>query len=370
MTGRERLQNIINKKPVDRIAWSTLIDDRTRMNMSPDVQALSPFDFYRYIGCDHFTYGGYGFGDIAYKLPVRCVTPGITQDCETGPDNISRFTTKSPFGSLTFAYGHGSHPVEYRIKTIGDLRIFKNIQKTIFYEPVVDGTNESWNRLNNALGDLGIYCEFMGTSPLQNLIEFETGMENFYYFLEDYPKEMEELFDIMHENLRQMYDIYAKHSPTEVVMPVENTSSMMISPELYRRYCVPQLRDYADILHRHEKKMILHMCGHLKNLLAYAKETNLDGINALTPPPIGDTPCELALDLFGDDFVLLGACFNGAVFHGPSTTADDIHRELDRLYTPRIRKANMVLSLPADGLPTDVWRFLAVRDWMEKYGKN
>jgi uroporphyrinogen-III decarboxylase len=153
-------------------------------------------------------------------------------------------------------------------------------------------------------------------------------------------------------------------------MPVENTSTMMISPELYRRYCVPQLRDYADIFHRHGKKMILHMCGHLKNLLVYAKETRLDGINSLTPPPIGDSPYELALDIFGEDFILLGAGINGAIFQGPYSTADDIKRELDRIYTPRIRKANMVLSLPADGLPTDLWRFLAVREWMEKYGKN
>ena len=37
---------------------------------------------------------------------------------------------------------------------------------------------------------------------------------------------------------------------------------------------------------------------------------------------------------------------------------------LDRLYTPRIRRANLVLCLPVDGLPTPLERFLTVGQWM------
>jgi len=33
MTGRERLNNIINSKPTDRISWTTIADDTTRSNM-------------------------------------------------------------------------------------------------------------------------------------------------------------------------------------------------------------------------------------------------------------------------------------------------------------------------------------------------
>jgi len=34
------------------------------------------------------------------------------------------------------------------------------------------------------------------------------------------------------------------------------------------------------------------------------------------------------------------------------------------MYTPRIRHANFVLWLPADGQPLPLERFLAVREWM------
>ncbi len=40
----------------------------------------------------------------------------------------------------------------------------------------------------SALIDLGIYCEFYGTSPLQSLIQYDMGMENFYSLLQDYEK--------------------------------------------------------------------------------------------------------------------------------------------------------------------------------------
>jgi hypothetical protein len=39
---------------------------------------------------------------------------------------------------------------------------------------------------------------------------------------------------------------------------------------------------------------------------------------------------------------------------------------LDRLYTPRIRRANLLLWLGADGLPTPLERFLWVGEWMDE----
>lgn len=37
-------------------------------------------------------------------------------------------------------------------------------------------------------------------------------------------------------------------------------------------------------------------------------------------------------------------------------------------FTPQIRNANFVLGVPADGTPTTIDRFYAVREWVEKNG--
>jgi uroporphyrinogen-III decarboxylase len=153
-----------------------------------------------------------------------------------------------------------------------------------------------------------------------------------------------------------------------VVIPVENTSTTLTSPAIYERFSLPQIQDYARILHRHGKKIVLHMCGLLRSLLPIFRRMDIDGINAVTPPTVGNTRFEDVLDALGEDFPILGGCFNSNVFQKPGVTRDEVHRALAALYTPRIRRANLLLWPPADGLPTPLMNFLAVREWMEKNG--
>ena len=47
---------------------------------------------------------------------------------------------------------------------------------------------------------------------------------------------------------------------------------------------------------------------------------------------------------------------------------DRIGRALDAVYTPRLRRAAFLLWPGADGLPTPLDRFLAIRDWVERKG--
>jgi hypothetical protein len=128
----------------------------------------------------------------------------------------------------------------------------------------------------------------------------------------------------------------------------------------------PFFRDYVDVLHQHGKKAVLHMCGHLKALLPAIRETGLDGINAVTPPPVGNTSYEDVLELYGDDFVLFGAVLTPSVFHRPGVSRDELRSLLDQVYTPRLRRAHMTLWLAVDGLPTPLEKFQIVAEWMDR----
>jgi len=110
------------------------------------------------------------------------------------------------------------------------------------------------------------------------------------------------------------------------------------------------------------------MCGHLKALLPLIKQTGMDGINALTPPTVGDTPYEHALDVLGEDVLLLGSVFQPSVIQNANVVRDDVQAELNRMYTPRVRNAHFLLWIGVDGLPTPIERFLFVRDWFESQG--
>jgi uroporphyrinogen-III decarboxylase len=70
---------------------------------------------------------------------------------------------------------------------------------------------------------------------------------------------------------------------------VENTSTTLLSPDQYRRYCVPYLKTYADIFRNAGRPLILHMCGHLKDLLPDLARIPAVGFEAFTTPPVGNT---------------------------------------------------------------------------------
>ena len=79
------------------------------------------------------------------------------------------------------------------------------------------------------------------------------------------------------------------------------------------------------------------MCRPVKILLHQIKDTGFDGIHALTAPPIGDTPAELALDVIKEDLII-NAEIPASVFQ--SGPVEGIASALDELYTPRLRRAN------------------------------
>jgi hypothetical protein len=369
MTKRECLINTICGRPSEKMAWTTIIDETTRSQMPENLRSMPLIDFYRHIGCYIDIFGSYGLPeDIKPKQPFRLVSP-CTERYEQAQDpTVFSVIKESPYGTLTAKYKKG-HPVKYFVESYEDLKVLYRIWSESYLEQDFEGVTDSCHRTLAAIGNDGIYTPTPLPSPVQQLIETEIGPENFYYFLSDYPDEMEKLMAEMHRCRRQEYEFVASAYPFEAVIPVENTSTKLISPDIYRKYSLPQIRDYCDILHKHGKKAIVHMCGHLRGLLREFAETGMDGIHTLTPPPIGDCEYEHALDVLGDKLVIFG-CMDGEVFHNPNATLDDIRDWLDRTLTPRLKQANFILLAGADGIPTTVDKFYILQEWFEKNGNK
>jgi len=367
MTGRERLNNIINSKPTDRISWTTIADDTTRSNMPKKLKEMPLLDFYRYIGCDILQFGNYGLQESAQvKYPCNLVIPELEHEEYIDSSGVRVIKRKSQWGELTSALKN-FHPVKYPVESIEGINILKHIWLNSYYKKIDDNKNGSYQKNIKEIGESGIYVPTIEPSPVQLLLEYEMGVENFYYLLHDYPEEVEELIAIIHKCRMQQYRIIASTMPYDMIIPVENTSTALISPDLYRKYSMPHIRDFVNIMHEHGKKAVIHMCGHLNNLLMDIKETGLDGIHALTPKPIGNTDFERALDVLGEKLIIVG-CLDSTVFQKKDVTTREIWGYMDKTITPRLRSANFILWAVADGIPTSIERFLAVREWIEKNG--
>jgi hypothetical protein len=335
--------------------------------MPEEWRTLPLLDFYRRLGCDNLQFGSYGL-PAELQVPAACAfhCPEATASSDTLPDGTTVHTTCTPWGDLTATFRRG-HPVKHPVETEADLRTFTALwRRSLPAYP--EGVAEAYQRVDAALGDDGVYLPTMAPSPVQQLLQLDMGVVGFYRLLQDYPREMLGLLDLMQQARCQEYEATAARVPAPGLIAVENTSTRLISPALYRQYSLPQIRDYAGICHRHGTRLVLHMCGHLRDLLPLLPETGADAINALTPPPVGDTTVEMALDALGDGFPQLGAVLQETAFQPPAGTGwegpDSIRRALDELYTPRVRRAPLLLWAAADGLPTPIERFLAVQEWM------
>jgi uroporphyrinogen-III decarboxylase len=176
---------------------------------------------------------------------------------------------------------------------------------------------------------------------------------------------MTALISLIHEREVSAFEMLAR-GPCEVVILVENTSTHYISRDLYRMHNGPHVREFVDVVHAQGKLALVHMCGHMLDILEDIRRTGLDGVHALTPPPTGNTPWETALDILGDDTVLIGALDPSIFITGP---VEGIPAALDALYTPRLRRSHFVLCPFADGIPVPLERFEAVSRWMQRNGR-
>jgi uroporphyrinogen-III decarboxylase len=219
-------------------------------------------------------------------------------------------------------------------------------------------------RVDAELGGDGIVTRFWGPTAIPRLLELDIGTMGFYYLLHDHPREMRALINTIHAQDLEAFRILAQ-GPCDVIVLAENTSTFYISPPIYRKYNRPSVQAFVDTVHEAGKVAILHMCGHVKGLMSDFQEIGFDGIHALTPPPTGDTPWELAMDALGDDIVIVGALDPTIWVAGPLA---EIPAALDALYTPRLRNANFILCAFADGIPVGLERFKAIAKWMEKNG--
>jgi len=139
------------------------------------------------------------------------------------------------------------------------------------------------------VGDKGILVLGGGpASPLYSLVSSYAGIERLTYDLFDAPEKVESAMNAMKNAACQWYEVAAKTS-CDVIRCTEDLDTKLISPQLFHQYAVPALREYARICHAHGKLFVIHMCGHIRDLLADVRDIGADAIHCLTMPPTGNT---------------------------------------------------------------------------------
>ncbi len=301
MTSRERLLAALHGELPDRLPWAPEFNGRFCDRILHEVSgpAFVPDDAY-IESCRRMRAECFARADA-----IAITYPNVEVIETRNSDDITR-TFRAPSRELTLR-ARMIHDIgvemeyQHMVRTVEGVKAYQFIYEDAVYSPRYDYVR----RRHEAMGQAGLYSIFGPPTPLLDLIMFQIRLPTIYFLMEDHPAEMEELLATMHRRNCEYYELAAA-APGEVVRSFEDTSTTLVSPDLYRRYCLKQLQDYRDICHAHGKLFVPHMCGFLRGVLADLAQTGLDGIEAVTPPPLGDCPIGLARQALGPEVTLIG----------------------------------------------------------------
>ncbi|NOZ24250.1 MAG: hypothetical protein GXP25_24505 [Planctomycetes bacterium] len=284
LTPKERFERAIRREEVDRLPfWVKIFGASYRDFQEPKYRDMAELELAELLDLDHMAGG---------PAPVTGHIDGVTIRAEK--ENGNRVTlTETPDGTLRAVNGFDEssrswHPIEFPIKTVDDLRAMRHRYANTRYEFNPDALNKGKERLRQ-IGDRGIVTNGMGASPLMDILQHLAGPENTYYLMADHPDELDELIEEMHQDRLRFVRVAAEHTPCDYLVSVENTSTTLLSPSVFEKYCWRHLNEYGKIVTEHGKTHILHQCGTLRALLPKIDELPAACIEAYTSPPVGDT---------------------------------------------------------------------------------
>jgi hypothetical protein len=321
----DKIVAFFNGVPTGELLW--YLDYNEAINLPAHIS--SRLELYEELNCTYID----GAGPSTTERYDATLTV-----CEHQENDILIKKITTPLGLLEYATQNG-HPAAYPVRTCHECEVLQYIYEHILMEP------GAWP-VNIPLHQIGL----VDSSPVQRLLQYEMGMENFYYLATDHASSLESLLVAMHRVQMKRTEAACKRD-VGIVYQAENTSTTMISPNFYEKYSLPQLKEQADYVHRHGKKFILHMCGLLNGLLDLIKQTGIDGIHSVTPAPVGDTPFELVYEKFGNAFPIQGR-FGSTQWYGLS--CDEIRDNLRKIISfDLLRNRPFVLLVTADGIKVE-----------------
>lgn len=313
MTPRERFRVAMTNGQPDRVPCAPDIS-----NMIPARLTKRPFwDIYYYsapqlwrayldavklLGIDGwFFYGDPGF-TVAEPLSYE-------QTYYTwSPERLVVGTRiKTPAGDLDqeATYYIADSPTE-TIKPIKNLKEEWAKVRYLFQEPVSYNPAVA-NIQRRELGELGVFGMCVGMPGFQNWFGLFEGTEmTLSYLYYDEPELVEEMRVLEERRQLKALEMQLEMRPDFILIGASGAITLQ-SPKILRQLSLPTLQKLTRMAKQAGVPTMLHCCGLESELVKIcAQETDLDCINPLEVPPMGD--CNLAelKKLYGQRISLMG----------------------------------------------------------------
>lgn len=347
MTQRERLLAPFRGLVANPPAWTadlTYWHDATAQRGQLDARYRGP-DGLRRLHQDLGVCNYYNYGESPYN--------GRYADVEyhqEEKDGVRRRYWRTPEGTLTDQWRFLTEACcwaheEYAVKELSDFKPLVFLYEHFRCEP----NHEAWARADEAIGDEGVKLTAMPRSPLPALLADWCGVEKTIYFLMDAPDATAEILAIIDQANDEAVAM-ALASSAILFHFCDNLDSSA-STSFFETY----MKDYYERrlaqVHQAGKYAVVHLDGRVRGLLPKLAACGFDGVESITPAPVGDVRVEEARALAGNDRLILWGGVPGAMFASPWTEKDV--REHTRRVVQAWRKDGRLVVGSADQVPPD-----------------
>lgn len=220
--------------------------------------------------------------------------------------------------------GSPSLVTERYVKSADDARKLASYFQSLSVE-VSPKALQSIRTARETLGERGIiFCRPAGT-PLGMCYRVYSDLTSLIYLIADEPVLMGDLFACMEEKYLELLERMLIESPQiDAFFGMDDTSTTVISPAMFETFNVELTNRRADLCHSFGKLYLHHSCGLIHDLLPVYRRTRMDGVDAFTPPPIGDVGYAEGRELLGRGYSIRTGLANGL----ESLDKDAIHRHV------------------------------------------
>lgn len=243
---------------------------------------------------DEFGFDGYLYSSVGGKPDPRDQRKWGREVIRQDADFIVvRDTCETPGGTLwqEVSYPPLDPPTQTRgwVKTVEDFKLYLKY----FHFDSYDFDPEPLQRHKALLGDKGAVAATVAMPGLHNMIGmFDGKLEAVTYFVMDHPNLMDEF--VAEQERYYLARLAASLEAKPDYIELSNSGMLTLStPKWVRQYTLPALKKATRMCAEAGIPSELHCCGKERQIVEMcANETDLNSINPLQPPPMGD--CDLA----------------------------------------------------------------------------
>jgi len=301
MPTRRELNLAIFEGKTNAVLWQprleTWLDHHQERNILPArFKGMSNLEIYDALRCS-VRYAACAGID---RLPLG--PDVVSTEEQTANQTLCR--VKTPLGELCTVY-HDlydqagrriNHRIEdFPVKTVQDLRVATDLVNRQQFK----ADPPAFEDAARVVGDRAEPTIFLSGSGFTELIKNWCGLPGTYYLLTDHPAEVEAYLEACDRRDERLIDEALK-LPCRIFNLGDHATNEFTPPPILKKYLMPQWQRIADRLHAAGRFVHTHWDGNSRLMLPYLRETRLDGVEALTPAPMGDMTLEMIKEAVGN----------------------------------------------------------------------